>query len=180
MTWLWVRPCDHAATSVNSCGLVTPVVVQRQVPGHGLSLSRGTSSSASPRTLLEFLILGLLAFRTWKYGTLFLCDLVSGSLYLDVSGCCIWNAEHWTLREMTLAVPQCLARRWLQYLALDELRIFSTLPWTRILKCLVFVLTQNGEECSVNASGSVLVALLAPGNLEILLRVFMWLEVVMM
>ena len=54
---------------------------------------------------------------------------------------------------------------------LDELHIFSTLPWTRILKCLVFVLTQNGEEWSVNASGSVLVALLAPGNLEILSRV---------
>ena len=33
----------------------------------------------------------------------------------------------------------------------------------------VFVLTQNGEECSVVAS--VLVALLAPGNLEVLSRV---------
>ena len=48
-------------------------------------------------------------------------------------------------------------------LGCGELRIFSTLPWTRILKCLVFVLTQ----CSVDASVSVLVALLAPGNLEV-------------
>ena len=47
---------------------------------------------------------------------------------------------------------------------------FSTLPWTRILKCLVFVLTQNGEECSADAPVSVLVALVAPGNLEILSR----------
>ena len=36
---------------------------------------------------------------------------------------------------------------------LDELHIFSTLPWTRILKCLVSVLTQNGEEGSSRCFG---------------------------
>ena len=56
-------------------------------------------------------------------------------------------------------------------LGFGELRIFSTLPWTRILKCLVFVLTQNGEECAVDASVSVVVALLASGNFEIPSRV---------
>ena len=58
---VWVRPGNHAAASVSSWGLVTPVVVQRQVPGHGLWLSQGTPSCAIPRRLLaEFLILGLL------------------------------------------------------------------------------------------------------------------------
>ena len=84
----------------------------------------------------------ILVVRTWKYGTLFLYDLVS-AVFTSTSGCCLWCTELWILWEMTLAVPQCLARRWIhvlrQYLALDELRIFSALPWTRILKCLVFV-----------------------------------------
>ena len=47
-----VRPCDQAATSVLSW-VVMLVVVQRQVSGHGLWLSRGSSSSPSPRRLLE-------------------------------------------------------------------------------------------------------------------------------
>ena len=54
------------------------------------------------------------------------------------------------------------------------------MPWTRILKCLVFVLTQNGEECSVDASVSVLVALLAQGNLDTSSMSFTWLRRVMM
>ena len=33
--------------------------------------------------------------------------LVSGSLS-SVSGCCLWNTEHWIFREMTLSVAQCL------------------------------------------------------------------------
>ena len=173
--WLWVRPCNHAATSGifvfchARCCATTGA-------GYGLRLSRCTSSSAIPRGLLEeFLILGLLALfalgNMAHYSSATLCLAVFSSM----SGCCMRNGEHWILREMTLAVPQCLARRWLHvlrhYLALDELHIFSTLPWTRILRCLVFVLTQNGEECSDDTSVSVLVALLAPGNLEILSRV---------
>ena len=35
---------------------------------------------------------------------------------------------------------------------MDELHAFSTLLWTRILRCSVSVLTQNGEVCSVDAS----------------------------
>ena len=47
MTWLWVRPCDQAAT-FGSSWVVMPVVVQRQVSGHGVRLSWSTSSCASP------------------------------------------------------------------------------------------------------------------------------------
>ena len=54
---------------------------------------------------------------------------------------------------------------------LDDFHTISTLPWTPILKRLVFILMQHREECSVDASVSVLDALLAPGNLEILSRV---------
>ena len=89
VTWLWVRPCDQAATSFSSW-VVVPVVVQRQVSAHGLWLSRGSSSSPSPRRLLEeCLFLRLLA--------LILSDHVSGSLS-SVSGCCLWNTDHWILR----------------------------------------------------------------------------------
>ena len=144
--------------------------------GAGLWLSRGTSSCARPRRLFGRLSYpGLLAL--FALGNM--AQYSSTTLYLAVftsmSGCFVWDAEHWILWEMTLAVAQCLARRWLhvlrQYLAFRRIAYFSTLPWTRILKCLVFVLTQNGEECSADASVSVLVALLAPGNLEILSRV---------
>ena len=99
-----------------------------------------------------------LAVRTWKYGTLFLCDFVPGSLFLDV----------WVL---PLAVPQCLARRWIhvlrQYLAVGGIaHVFHV------------AVDSNPEVLwSVDASVSVLVALLAPGNLEILSRVqrgLMW------
>ena len=115
--------------------------MQRQVPGHGLCLSRCSSSCASPRRLLEeFLILG--CSRCWH---LEIWHIIPSRL-------CIWQSlprslgvavvyRIWILRKMTLAVPQCLARRLVhalrRYLALDELHIFSTLPWTRILKCRV-------------------------------------------
>ena len=40
-----------------------------------------------------------------------------------------------------------------QYLALlDELCAFSTVKWTRILRCSVSALTQDGEVCSADAS----------------------------
>ena len=110
------------------------------------------------------------AVRTWKYGTLFPCDFVSGSLYLDVwvlhVECGTWDSsgdDFGCSAKLGSTMVTCSASA----LRFGELRIFSTLPWTRILKCLVFVLTQ----CSVDASVSVLVALLAPGNLEILSRV---------
>ena len=79
--WLWVRPCDPAATSVSSLGFVTPVAVQRQMLVHGLWLSWGTSSSASSRwPLEEFPVLGVHA--------LFACGNVvhysSTTLYLAV------------------------------------------------------------------------------------------------
>ena len=40
----------------------------------------------------------------YSFATLYLVVLTS------MSGCCLWCTEHWILREMTLAVPQCLAQ----------------------------------------------------------------------
>ena len=121
------------------------------------------------------------AARTWIFGALFL--YVSGGIFLGVW---VLHVEYGTLDSSGddfVCGVQCLVRGWLhvlhQCLAFDELHIFSTLPWTRILKCLVFILTRNGEECSVDASGSVLDALLAPGNLDIFDE-STWLAVVMM
>ena len=52
---------------------------------------------------------------------------------------------------------QHLARRWIHVLRqfprlLDELHTVSTAKWTRILRCSVSVLKQNGEVCSADAS----------------------------
>ena len=137
-------------------GGVMPVVVQRHLPGHGFRLSLGPSSCASPRKLLEeFLILGLLALFALETWCILLLRPVSGSLP-SVSGCCMWNTDHWILREMTWSMGAMLGSTvdmgLRQYLAFDEFHTISTLPWTRILKRLVFVLTQNGEDCSADAS----------------------------
>ena len=159
MPWLWVRPCDQAATSVSSWGRHGATTGT----GSWFMAERGSASCASPRRLLEeFLILGsraLFALENWCIVPLLPC---------------IWQPflGVWVLHvELKIG----FFGRWIwclrQYLALDALHNFSTLPWTRILKSLVFVLTQNGEECSVDASVSVCVALFAPGNLEFLSRV---------
>ena len=91
-------------------GSVTPVAVQRQVPGHVFWLSRGLSSSASPRRLLEeFLILGLLALLALGNVAHYSFAILYLAVFTSMTGCCMWNAEHWIIREMPLAVPQCLA-----------------------------------------------------------------------
>ena len=82
-----VRPCNHAATFVGSCGVVMPVVVQRQVPGHGFRLSHLAVHGGF-----------------WKYFLSCVCSRCShlkiGSLS-SVSGCCMWNTDYWILGEMT-------------------------------------------------------------------------------
>ena len=80
MTWLWVRPCDQAATSVR--------------PGF---IMKSQSTEAFERISFPRFAR---AVRTLKNGALFLSDHVSGSLSL-MSGCCLWNTDHWILREMT-------------------------------------------------------------------------------
>ena len=145
--------------------------MQRQVPEHGLRLSRG-SSCASPRRLFgRFSSPGLLAL--FALGHMAHYSFVT--LYLAVFTSCLGVAVvygTWILREMTLALGStmdtCSAS---ELVFCMKLHIFSTLPRTRILKWLVFVLSQNGQECSADASVSVLATLLAPGNLEILSRV---------
>ena len=128
--------------------------------GAGLRLSRGTSSCARPRRLLEdFLILGCSRCSHLEIGTVFLYDLYL-AVFISMSGCCVWDAEHWILREVTLAVAQCLARRWLhvlrQYLAFGRIaHIFyvamdsnpevsglrSHAEWSRVLsRCFSFSL----------------------------------------
>ena len=47
------------------------------------------------------------AGRTWKNWCIILLHLVSGSFF-SVCGCCMWTAERWIFREMTLSVAQCL------------------------------------------------------------------------
>ena len=72
----------------------------------------------------DFLILGCSRCSHLEIGTVFLYDLYL-AVFISMSGCCVWDAEHWILREVTLAVAQCLARRWLhvlrQYLAFGRI-----------------------------------------------------------
>ena len=90
--------------------------------------------------------------RTWKFGTLFCSGLVSDSYlsYVWVLPCGV--------RCIGFPGAQHLVRQWihvmLQYIWLwDEFSTFSTSTWTRNLRCSFSVLTQNGEVCSVDASG---------------------------
>ena len=134
MTWLWVRPCDQAATS-GSSWVVMPVVVQRQVSGHGVRLSWSTSSCASPRRLLEELPSWVCSrFSHLENSALFLCDLVSG--------CCVWNTDHWFLREMTWSRAQCVCdSTWLLDEFLPALPHCSHLEnWTLLLCPRIFQL----------------------------------------
>ena len=155
---------DHAATS-GIPGFCHARRCATTGAGPWLWLSRCTSSSASPRRLLEeFLFLNLLTL--FALGNM--AQYSSTTLYLAVftsmSGCCVWNAEHWSFQEMTLAVAQCLVRQCL-------LVLHHYLAFGYIVHIFHVALDSNGEECPVDASVSVLVALLAPGNLEILSRV---------
>ena len=148
-------------------GSVTPVVVQRHVRGVVMAEPGSIIMCLSTEAFARISYSGFAcAVRTWKYGTLFLCALyllpvVYGTS--DSSGDGFWQFRNAWLDDGYMF---CVST-WLQ----GDLQIFSTLPWTRILKCLVFVLTQKGDECSVDASVSVLVALLVPGKLEIQSRV---------
>ena len=90
-----------------------------------------------------------------KIGALFLFDLVSGSLS-SVSGCCMWGGSldssgddfvYGRSAWLDSGYGVC-GSTWL----LDEFHTVSTSPWTRILKCSLSVLTQNGEVCSADAS----------------------------
>ena len=91
------------------------------------------------------------AARTWKYGALFPCGLVSCS---PVS--CAW-VLHMEYRigffgRCCDSLGACLARHWIhvlhQYLALlDEVCTLSTVKWTRILR--VFSLRSHAEWRSV-------------------------------
>ena len=96
------------------------------------------------------------AVCTWKFGALVL------ALYLTVtcsmSGCC--RAEYSALDSsgddftgcatFGSTVDTCYASvHW----AFRRISTISTSIWTRNLRCFVSVLTQNGEVCSVGASG---------------------------
>ena len=108
--WPWCPGCSFSSSWRGGAGEFDTLSGQHS-SGRSRWLRKlsGTSSCASPRRLLEeFLFFGFArAVRTWKIGALFLYDLVSGSLS-SVSGCCVWNTEHWILREMTLSVGAML------------------------------------------------------------------------
>ena len=85
-------------------------------------------------------VLGKHALFALKFGALFLFDLVSGSLFL---GIWVLLVEYGTLDSSgDDFVRGCMLGSTVDVVYC----IFSTLPWTRIMKRLVFVLTQNGEE----------------------------------
>ena len=110
----------------------------------------------------EFLFLGLLAlFALGSFGALFFYDFVSGSLFLGV----------WVLLVECGRLNSSGDGFVCGAMLGSTIEKISALPWIRILKCLVFILTQSGEECSADAPVSALDALLAPGHLEILSRV---------
>ena len=121
----------------------------------------------------EFLILGFArAVRTWMFGTLFLNDFLSGSFFLGVW---VLHVGYGTLDSSGddfVCAVQCLARRWLhvlhQYLAFGRIAHIFYVAVDSNSEVFGLFRTQNEEECSVDASVSVLDALLAPGNLEIL------------
>ena len=97
----------------------------------------------------EFPFLGFL-LALFAFGNLLHYFLIPS--YLAVT------RENWIVREiLRLFVRNAWNRQWIhalhQYLALlDEFCTFSTVEWTRILRCSVSVLTQNGEGCSADAS----------------------------
>ena len=96
--------------------------------------------------------------RTWKFGALFRSGLVSDSYLFFVWVLPCGVQCNWILREMTLPRAQHLVRQWihvmLQYTwLLDDFPTISTSTWTRNLWCFFSVLTQNGQVCSVDASG---------------------------
>ena len=115
------------------------------VPGHGLWLSRSTSSCASPRRLLEeFLFLGVLtlfALENWCIIRLRPC------IWQPFLGVWVLHVEYRSLDSsrddfvygrnawLDSGYGDCDST-WL----LDEFHTISTLPWTRILKCLGVVL----------------------------------------
>ena len=136
-----------------------PVVVQRQVPGQGTGLSRGPRAHVSLRRLQEEFPFLRFLLTLIALGNLVHYFLIPSHLAVTrhVTVCCMWNTEIRILREILRlfgamfgstvvhVLHQCLA-------LLDELRTFSTTKWTRILRCSVSVLTQNGEVCSADAS----------------------------
>ena len=82
------------------------------------------------------------------------------ALYLTVTcfmfGCCRYSALDSSGDDFTgctkrvSTVDTCYAA---VHLTLDEFPTISTSTWTRNLRCFFSVLTQNGEVCSVFASG---------------------------
>ena len=63
------------------CGFLDYPLTQRLRSSRSVRLSRGVSLR---RPLKEFPVLGVHALFAWKFGALFLYDLVSGSLFLGV------------------------------------------------------------------------------------------------
>ena len=112
--------------------------MQRQVPGLGYGWVGFIIMCQSTEACGRISYPGFArAVRTWKYGTFFLCDLVSSSLYLDVW---VLHVECETLDSsgddfgssaiLGSTMVTCSA----SVLGFGELRIFSMLPRTRILK----------------------------------------------
>ena len=117
-----------------------------------------TSSCARPRRLLEFvLFLGFAcsvrAVRTWKHGAHYSPTSCTWQPFLGVW---VLHVDYGTLDSSgDDFVRGAMVRQWIrglrQYWALEEFHTFSTSTWARIL-AFFSVLTQNGEECSVDAS----------------------------
>ena len=91
--WLWVRLCNHAATSVSS-GVLSRPSFATTVAGARVMAEPGYIIKRQSRRLLEgFLILGLLAL--FALGEML--HYSSTTLYLaafsSVSGCWMWNTD---------------------------------------------------------------------------------------
>ena len=127
----------------------------------GFHLSTSPSSCVSLRWLLEeFHAFLARAVHTWKYGVLFPSCFVSGShcvgdwvllaeyRKLDFSGdvAILMGA---TLGSTVVACSASVRD------ASGRNSHISTLTWTRILRWCFFVLAQNGEVCSIDASGAL-------------------------
>ena len=119
-------------------------------------VSLGPSSCVSLRWLSEeFPHVFVPAVRTWKYVFFHLWPCIWQSRVRCLGVVCgvrIGSSGDSALtRGATLG--STVETRSAQYgTRWDESHIFSTLPWTQILKCLVSVLTQNGKVCSADAS----------------------------
>ena len=128
--------------------------------------------------LKEFPVLGVHALFAWKFGALFLYDLVSGSLFL---GILVLLVEYRTLDSSgdDFVRGACLVRQWIrglrQYLALDEFDTISTFTWTRILERSFFIRFEWRIVLSRCFSSLSLGALLALGTLETLFMASSWL-----